>query len=91
MLTTSPRTTCWAVFLDSFDQIGATPCIVLEYSTQTSTVDLISALAQRLRARQNPLAIWLTYGSIHDRSGVDQVVVRARDDYRLQVQPIMLP
>ncbi len=77
--------------LDSFDQIGATPCIVLEYSTQTSTVDLISALAQRLRARQNPLAIWLTYGSIHDRSGVDQVVVRARDDYRLQVQPIMLP
>jgi hypothetical protein len=33
----------------------------------------------------------LTYGAIHDRSGVDHVVIRARDDHGLQLQPIMLP
>jgi len=77
--------------LDSFDQIAATPCLVLEYSTQTATLGLISNLAQRLGGRRNRPAIWLTYGSIHERSGVDQVVIRARDDHRLQVQPIMVP
>jgi AraC-like DNA-binding protein/mannose-6-phosphate isomerase-like protein (cupin superfamily) len=77
--------------LDSFDQIDATPCLVLEYSTQAATMELLSTLARRLHAHRSRPAIWLTYGAIHDRSGVDHVVTRARDDHGLQLQPIMLP
>jgi AraC-like DNA-binding protein len=77
--------------LDSFDQIGATPCLVLEYSTQAATLELLSTLASRLASRRTRPAIWLTYGAIHDRGGVDHVVTRAREDHGLQLQPIMLP
>ena len=78
--------------LDSFDQIDTTPCLVLEYSTKSSTLALAAAVAERLpREPVHRVALWLTYTAIHDRGGVDEVVVEARAAHGLELQPILTP
>jgi AraC-like DNA-binding protein len=78
--------------LASFDQINTKPCLVLEYSTKAATVTLIEALAARLSAASVPdPAFWLAYRAIHDRAGVDDVVMHASATLGLDVTPILMP
>jgi hypothetical protein len=79
--------------LASFDQIDTKPCLVLEYSTRAATVALIEALAARLSATSvHDPVIWLAYRAVHDRAGVDEVVIHANAELGLlAVQPILMP
>ena len=78
--------------LSSFDQIDTRPCLVLEYSTKSATLALLAAIAERIAgiAVLGP-TIWLTYATMHERVGVDQVAAAARNDHGLEVQPVLTP
>ncbi|WP_441960669.1 AraC family transcriptional regulator [Mycolicibacterium houstonense] len=76
--------------LPSFEQIHATACLVLGFSSKAATLALVDALAKQLPdTRQAP--IWLTYGAIHDRGSVDDVLAHAEAEHGLQVQAIFIP
>lgn len=78
--------------LTSFDQIRATPCLVVEYSTRATTFELIAAIAGRLQGLPSrTLVMWLTYSTVHDRDGVDDIVAQIQAQYGLRVQPIFTP
>jgi AraC-like DNA-binding protein/mannose-6-phosphate isomerase-like protein (cupin superfamily) len=77
--------------LASFDQINATPCLVLEYAAKATTLALVDAVAARLpTAPGKSPAIWLVYGAIHDRAGVDHVIARAQAEHGLEIQAILI-
>src|SRR5262249_22943887 len=78
--------------LASFSQIRIRPCLVLDYSTVTSTFELVTDVVHRLdqMPSDRPL-IWLTYNAFHDRNGVDQVIARSNAEYGINVQPILMP
>lgn len=78
--------------LASFDQIHAVSCLVLEYSTKSAVLVPLAGIAERLSNTTSPKpAIWLIYGTIHDRSGVERVAISARDDWGPELQPILTP
>ncbi|MBN3512082.1 helix-turn-helix domain-containing protein [Mycolicibacterium nivoides] len=76
--------------LPSFEQIHATACLVLGFSTKAATLALVDALAQRL-PDTGQVPVWLTYGAIHDRGSVDEVVAHADAVHGLQIQAIFIP
>lgn len=76
--------------LPSFEQIHATACLVLGFTTKTATLTLVDALAKRLPGTGH-VPIWLTYGAMHDRGSVDDVVAHAETAHGLQIQAIFVP
>lgn len=77
--------------LASFSQIRSTPCLVLDYSTVGSTLDLVAEVVHQLERTTIEPAIWLAYNAFHDRSGVDEVVTRSKSEHGVDIQPIMMP
>jgi AraC-like DNA-binding protein len=78
--------------LASFSQVHTTPCLVLDYSTVGSTLELVAAVTHRLELIPTirPV-IWLTYNAFHDRHGVDEVITRSKNEHGIDIQPIMMP
>jgi AraC-like DNA-binding protein len=77
--------------LASFNQIRTTPCLVLDYSTVTSTFQLVTDIVHRLGPTPPRPVIWLTYNAFRDRQGVDEVIARSSAEHGVVVQPIMMP
>jgi AraC-like DNA-binding protein len=78
--------------LASFSQIRTRPCLVLDYSTATSTFELVTAVVHRLaQVPSVQPVIWLTYNAFHDRHGVDEVMARTNAEHAVVIQPIMMP
>ena len=76
--------------LTSFDQIDATPCLVLRFTTRTAVCADLEALRERLGDGRD-VAIWLVYAAMSDRRAVDAVVAFADAELGLSVQPILRP
>jgi AraC-like DNA-binding protein len=78
--------------LASFSQVRTRPCLVLDYSTATSTFELVTDVVHRLdQMPSDRPVIWLTYNAFHDRSGVDEVIARSNAAYGINIQPILMP
>ena len=77
--------------LASFDRIHATPCLVLEFTGKTSSLELVDRLAARLtRAGANGALIWLLYPGMHARTAVEQVVETTATRHGLTVNAILM-
>jgi hypothetical protein len=78
--------------LASFSQVRTRPCLVLDYSTATSTFELVIDVVHRLdQMSSGRPVIWLAYNAFHDRNGVDEVIGRSNAEYGIVIQPILLP
>ncbi|MFB6610279.1 helix-turn-helix domain-containing protein [Agromyces sp. NPDC056379] len=75
--------------LASFDQIDATPCLVLQFSSRAATLALIDAVAARVGDAAAAVVVWLVYAAAHDRAGVDRVIDRA-EEHGLAIQAILV-
>lgn len=78
--------------LHSFDQIAATPCLVVRFAGKAnSCADLDSLQARLIEADCADVTIWLLYTAMSDRHAVDEVVTHAHEHLGMRVQPILQP
>jgi AraC-like DNA-binding protein len=78
--------------LASFEQVNATPCLVVRFCSKAATGAELSELRDHLtEAQADDVAIWLVYGTMSERQAVDATVEEARQQLGLHIQPIAQP
>ena len=76
--------------LHSIEQDDATPCLVLQYTSESAVCAELARLKHHLNAHESQtVAFWLVYGTMSDRRAVDAVVDYAAESLGFDVQPIL--